>query len=100
MTVQNHLTPNGSQQRLDSISFWIKGSAKFIFNQGNYALRKKNAFIQPTKELPLNLELAPNSWVISVIVSIKKFHALFSTEANYITLSGTIKTRNTTTKEI
>jgi hypothetical protein len=45
---------------------------------------EKLAFIQPTKELPLNLELAPNSWVISVIVSIKKFHALFSTEANYI----------------
>jgi hypothetical protein len=47
--------------------------------------KKILAFIQPTKELPLNLELAPNSWVISVIVSIKKFHALFSTEANYIT---------------
>jgi hypothetical protein len=48
-------------------------------------MKEKNlAFIQPTKELPLNLELAPNSWVISVIVSIK-FHALFSTEANYIT---------------
>jgi hypothetical protein len=41
MTVQNHLTPNGSQQRLDSISFGLKGSAKFIFNQGNYALEMK-----------------------------------------------------------
>jgi hypothetical protein len=39
MTVQNHLMPNGSQQRLDSISFWIKRKAKFIFNQGNYALK-------------------------------------------------------------
>jgi hypothetical protein len=39
----------------------------------------------PQKELPLNLELAPNSWVISVIISSKKFHALFSTEADYIT---------------
>jgi hypothetical protein len=29
------LTPKGSQQRLDSISFGLKGSAKFIFNQGN-----------------------------------------------------------------
>jgi hypothetical protein len=37
------------------------------------------AFIQP-KELPLNLEPCMG---ISVIVSIKKFHALFSTEANY-----------------
>jgi hypothetical protein len=41
MTVQNHLMPNGSQQRLDSISFGLKGSAKFIFNQGNYALEMK-----------------------------------------------------------
>jgi AraC-like DNA-binding protein len=30
------------------------------------------------------LELAPQTWVISVIISIKKFHALFSTEADYI----------------
>jgi hypothetical protein len=44
MTVQNHLTPNGSQQRLDSISFWIKGSA-FIFNQGNYALEMKEKIL-------------------------------------------------------
>jgi AraC-like DNA-binding protein len=28
--------------------------------------------------------LAPNSWVISVIISIKKFHSLFSSEADYI----------------
>jgi hypothetical protein len=41
MTVQNHLTPNGKSAAVDSISFWIKGSAKFIFNQGNYALEMK-----------------------------------------------------------
>ena len=35
--------------------------------------------------MPLNLEIAPNSWVISVIISIKKFHTLFLSEANYIT---------------
>src|SRR3954465_8992764 len=68
--------------------FGIKGKAKFIFNQGNYALdlreEKSLLLYNPQKELPLNLELAPNSWVISVIISIKKFHALFSTEADYI----------------
>jgi hypothetical protein len=37
--VHESLTPNGSQQRLDSISFWIKRKRKFIFNQGNYALK-------------------------------------------------------------
>ena len=69
--------------------FGIKGNAKFLFNQGNYALELKEEksllLYNPQKELPLNLELAPNSWAISVIVSIKKFHALFSAEADYIT---------------
>jgi AraC-like DNA-binding protein len=68
--------------------FGIKGKAKFVFNQGNYALdmneEKSLLLYNPQKELPLNLELGPNSWVISVMVSIKKFHALFSTEADYI----------------
>jgi hypothetical protein len=52
--------------------FGLKGSAKFIFNQGNYALdlkeEKSLLLYNPQKELPLNLELAPNSWVISVII--------------------------------
>jgi hypothetical protein len=64
-----------------------KGSAKFIFNQGNYALEmkeEKSLLYTTHKRITLNLELAPNSWVISVIISIKKFHVLFSTEANYI----------------
>jgi AraC-like DNA-binding protein len=69
--------------------FGLKGKAKFIFNQGNYALElneeKSLLLYNPQKELPLHLELARQSWVISVIVSIKKFHALFSAEADYIT---------------
>lgn len=75
-------------QGLIQFHFGIKGKAKFIFNQGNYALDlkdEKSLFLyNPQKELPLNLELAPNSWVISVIISIKKFHGLFSSEAEYI----------------
>jgi len=75
-------------QGLIQFHFGIKGRAKFIFNQGNYALElreeKSYLFYNPQKELPINLELAANSWVISVIVSIKKFHSLFSSEADYI----------------
>lgn len=75
-------------QGLIQFHFGIKGRAKFIFNQGNYALdlkeEKSLLLYNPQKELPLNLELAPNSWVISVIISIKKFHSLFSSEADYI----------------
>ncbi|TEB40823.1 AraC family transcriptional regulator, partial [Flavobacterium circumlabens] len=45
--------------------FGIKGNAKFLFNQGTYALdlkeEKSLLLYNPQKELPLNLELAPNS---------------------------------------
>ncbi len=75
-------------QGLIQFHFGIKGRAKFIFNQGNYALDLKDEkallLYNPQKELPLNLELAPHSWVISVVISIKKFHGLFSTEAEHI----------------
>ena len=80
-------------QGLIQFHFGIKGKAKFIFNQGNYTLdlKEEKALLlyNPQKELPLNLILEPQTWVISVIISIKKFHALFSTEASYIpSLSG------------
>ncbi len=68
--------------------FCLKGKSKLIFNQGNYALdlREEKSFLlyNPQKELPLHLEIAPHSWIISVIVSIKKFHSLFSSEADHI----------------
>jgi hypothetical protein len=75
-------------QGLIQFHFGIKGNGKFIFNQGNYALDLKEEkallFYNPQKELPLHLELAPNTWVISVIISIKKFHGLFSNDAEHI----------------
>jgi AraC-like DNA-binding protein len=68
--------------------FGLKGSAKFIFNQGTYALdlkeEKSLLLYNPQKELPLHLEVSAKSWMISILVSIKKFHALFSNEAEYI----------------
>ena len=68
--------------------FNIKGKGKFIFNQGTYALdlreEKSLLLYNPQKELPLHLELAPKSWVISVLISIKKFHTLFSSDAEKI----------------
>ena len=68
--------------------FGLKGKVKFIFNQGNYALEmreeKSLLLYNPIKELPVHLEISPNSWVISVLISIKKFHTLFSNEAEYI----------------
>ena len=75
-------------QGLIQFHFGIKGKAKFVFNDGNYALdlkeEKSLLFYNQQKELPLNLELMPNSWVISIIISIQKFHSLFSSDANHI----------------
>ena len=66
----------------------LKGSADYIFNQGNYILNLKEEkallFYNPEKELPLNVEIAPKSWLISILVSIKKFHGLFTTDAEHI----------------
>ena len=84
----NYLVKRPISQGLIQFHFGIKGKAKFVFNEGNYALdlkeEKSLLFYNPQKELPLNLELATNSWVISVIISIQKFHGLFSNDANHI----------------
>ncbi|MCU0349405.1 MAG: AraC family transcriptional regulator [Flavobacterium sp.] len=68
--------------------FNVKGKGKFIFNNGNYALdlneEKSLLLYNPQKELPLHLEVSPKSWIISVLISIKKFHALFSSDAENI----------------
>jgi AraC-like DNA-binding protein len=68
--------------------FGLKGSANYIFNQGNYVLNLKEEkallFYNPEKELPLNVEIAPKSWLITILVSIKKFHGLFTDDAEHI----------------
>ena len=68
--------------------FCLKGNGKFIFNDGNYALEvsEENSLLlyNTQKDLPLNLELQSNSWMVSVVMTIRKFHSLFSKEADYI----------------
>ncbi|MGB3775472.1 MAG: AraC family transcriptional regulator, partial [Leeuwenhoekiella sp.] len=68
--------------------FCAKGSAEFNFNTGAYKLplKEENSLLlyNPQRDLPMNMELYPGSWVISVLISIKKFHSLFSTEADFI----------------
>jgi AraC family transcriptional regulator, transcriptional activator of the genes for pyochelin and ferripyochelin receptors len=68
--------------------FCLKGSAKFIFNDGRYALdvtEENSLLLYNTQvDLPLNLELNANSWLVSIVMTIQKFHSLFSNEADYI----------------
>ncbi|MDB4752221.1 AraC family transcriptional regulator, partial [Winogradskyella sp.] len=39
----------------------------------------------PQRNLPIHVELQPHSWVVSAVISIEKFHNLFSKDANYVT---------------
>ena len=68
--------------------FCVKGSSSFVFNEGRYTLNilEENSLLlyNPQRELPINLQVNPSTWIISVLISIKKFHGLFSQEADYI----------------
>ncbi|SMG44350.1 helix-turn-helix domain-containing protein [Arenibacter troitsensis] len=68
--------------------FCLKGSAKFVFNEGRYVLEvnEDNSLLlyNTQVDLPLNLVLNANSWMVSIIMTIRKFHSLFSKEADYI----------------
>lgn len=69
--------------------FCVKGSGSFSFNNGNYRLpiQEETSLLlyNPERDLPIEVAVAAHSWVLSVLLPIKKFHTLFSTEANYIT---------------
>ena len=81
------------ERKIDSsfiqFHFCVKGSSTFMFNNGNYTLniQEENSLLlyNPQRDLPIHLEVNPNSWLVSVLISIKKFHGLFSQEADYIT---------------
>lgn len=69
--------------------FCVKGASLFVFNGGAYRLNisEENSLLlyNPKRDLPINLEINPHSWMVSILISIKKFHGLFSQEADYIT---------------
>ena len=68
--------------------FCLKGQTNFIFNQGNYTFQVQEnhsmLLYNPQKPLPINVELTPETWMISILISIAKFHSLFSSDANHI----------------
>ncbi|WP_044401538.1 helix-turn-helix transcriptional regulator [Lacinutrix sp. Hel_I_90] len=69
--------------------FCLKGESLFKFNNGDYTLNVAEEtsllLYNPQRDLPIHLDVKPKSWLVSVIISIKKFHGLFSQEADYIT---------------
>ncbi|MFC7445982.1 Transcriptional regulator, AraC family [Mesoflavibacter sp. HG96] len=94
LSYQNESTENQVIERyIDSsyiqFHFCLKGESTFVFNNGNYRLDIKEEssllLYNPERDLPIHLEVNPNCWLVTLIISIEKFHSLFSQEANYVT---------------
>ncbi|WP_298778818.1 AraC family transcriptional regulator [uncultured Polaribacter sp.] len=70
------------------IHFCLKGNSKFKFNNSAYTFdvldNRSILLYNPQRELPINLEIRPKTTLVSLLISIKKFHSLFSKEAGYI----------------
>jgi len=98
LKIQNEQkAPQWIERQIDSshiqFHFCLKGRSRFHFNQGNYHLEvnEENSLLlyNTQRDLPMNLVVSPSSWLLSVVMTIRKFHALFSDQADYIPfLSG------------
>ena len=88
---QNNRVEN-FEREIDSsyiqIHFCLKGNSKFLFNNGNYSFdvldNRSILLYNPQRVLPINLEIQPKTTLISLLISIEKFHSLFSKESGYI----------------
>ena len=94
LTYQNETSENQVIERfIDSsfiqFHFCLKCESTFVFNNGTYRLDIKEEssllLYNPERDLPIHLEVNPNCWLVTLLISIEKFHGLFSQEANYIT---------------
>ena len=68
--------------------FCLKGSAVFSYNSNAYQFTVHESqsmlLYNPQKSLPIEARLASGTWLLSLILSIKKFHSLFSSDADHI----------------
>lgn len=80
-------------KRFVQLHFCLKGSGTFLFNQGNYVLNvsEENSLLlyNTQLDLPLDLKLDAKSSLVSVVMTLRKFHSLFTAEANYIPFLST-----------
>lgn len=87
-TNENQVFSKDVQSHFIQFHFCVKGNAFFQFNQGSYQLPIAEdtslLLYNPQKDLPIALNLSPQSWLLTVLLPIEKFHTLFSSEANYI----------------
>jgi|TARA_B100001540_G_scaffold30300_1_gene26260 AraC-like DNA-binding protein len=68
--------------------FCLKGQLDFMYNNSTYSfnVNEENAILlfNPDKNLPIEVNIFPGSWLISILVPIKKFHSFFSESADHI----------------
>ena len=68
--------------------FVLVGKIDFFFNQGSYKLSLNKdrhlMLYNPNKELPLDIDIYEKSVVITLLITIKKFHQLFSQDSQQI----------------
>ncbi|MCL7752966.1 AraC family transcriptional regulator [Polaribacter sp. Z022] len=70
------------------IHFCLRGNSKFLFNNGSYSFdvldNRSILLYNPQRILPIHLEIQPKTTLVSLLISIEKFHSLFSKESGYI----------------
>lgn len=68
--------------------FCLRGNSKFLFNTGDYTFdvldNRSILLYNPQRTLPINLEIQPKTTLVSLLISIEKFHSLFSKESEHI----------------
>jgi hypothetical protein len=68
--------------------FCLRGNSKFLFNTGDYSFdvldNRSILLYNPQRTLPINLDIQPKTTLVSLLISIEKFHSLFSKESGYI----------------
>ncbi len=68
--------------------FVLKNNVELQFNQSSYSIElaegKSLLLYNPQIDLPINLNLNPNSKMIILLISIEKFHSFFTIEAGLI----------------
>lgn len=93
ITHQNSLpTPYPISRKVQSqyiqFHFCLQGTVQFSFNEGNYKIQLKRSRVlllyNPQRGLPMNLSSHKETVLISILISIEKFHSLFSKESGYI----------------
>ena len=67
----------------------VSGKGVLIFNNGNYTIdvleNKSLILFNPQQNLPVNIDVSPDSKIILLLISITKFHSFFSDFSTYIT---------------